>query len=125
MRARVLCPTACGQLHARTRTRAHACTCTLINKPARRHAHCAHTPRPSAPCARSYQPLDPAAVCLATLAVRVPVSQLALSADQLGLACVCHSSVSFFSVAALAGAAPGGGPLQPLVSMSLQAGIKQ
>ncbi len=80
------------------------------------------------PC--SYQPPSPAAMCTAVLDMAEPASQLALSVDQLALACVCQNSVSFFSISDLA-AEGARGPNQPPPSirpvrqLALDAAIKQ
>jgi hypothetical protein len=68
---------------------------------------------------------------MATLASDEPASLLALSADQLALACVCQNSVAFFSMPDLAVAnyakGPDEGPptIRPVTQLSLGAAIKQ
>ena len=87
------------------------------------HAH-GHTPRmltqtTTHPAPHSYQPVDPASVCVCHLPSCRDVSQLELSADELVLACVAGSTVSFFSLPSLADGNP-----QPVAEYTLS-DIKQ
>eukprot|EP00983_Pelagomonas_calceolata_P099029 1158414-Pelagomonas_calceolata.AAC.8 len=83
------------------------------------------------PLPPSYQPPSPNSMCMATLESSEPVSQLALSADQLVLACVSQNSVAFFSLPDAAVAEDAKGPSQPppiirpVTQLTLDAAIKQ
>lgn len=74
---------------------------------------------------RSYTPLSPASVCLCVLHSSQNVTQLALSADELVLACVVQNTVSFYSIADLVATAGSGSRPHALNQLSLGAGVKQ